>query len=255
MLNRFSRQIYIITILLFLYFPLILLVYFSFNNAQYSSQWQHFSLKWFTALFHDKPLIESLMNSLILAFFSSLIATSTSLLAAMSLILRKSDKLLQKFLLVPSFLMILPDLILGVGFLLILNVFHIPFGFVSLLIAHITFCIPFVIFSMISKIKLFNQNYYFAALDLGASKFYTWKKIIIPLLAPTITNAFFLGFTLSFDDVIISYFVAGPEFNILPLTIFAKIRGGATPELNALCTVTLCLSLIFILFTQRRMKK
>lgn len=255
MLKKFSRQIYIITILLFLYFPLFLLVYFSFNNAQYSSQWQHFSFKWFIALFHDKPLIQSIWNSLILAFFSSLIATSTSLFATILLVLRKSDTLLRKFLLVPSFLMILPDLILGVGFLLILNIFHIPFGFISLLIAHVTFCMPFIIFSMISKIKLFNQHYYLAALDLGASKFYTWKKIIIPLLTPTIISGFFLGFTLSFDDVIISYFVAGPEFNILPLTIFAKIRSGATPELNALCTLTLCFSLFFILLTQRRMKK
>lgn len=255
MLKNFARHFYIICILLFLYFPLLVLVCFSFNSAQYSSQWQYFSLQWFIALFHDKPLIQSLINSLILAFFSSLIATTTSLLASIFLVLRKSNTLLRKFLLVPSYLMILPDLILGVGFLLILNIFHIPFGFVSLLIAHVTFCMPFIIFSMISKIKMFNQNYYFAALDLGASKFYTWKNVIIPLLAPTITSAFFLGFTLSFDDVIISYFVAGPEFNILPLTIFAKIRSGATPELNALCTITIFLSLIFILLTQRRMKK
>jgi spermidine/putrescine transport system permease protein len=255
MFKILSRNIYILSILLFLYFPLFLLVYFSFNDAQYSSQWHQFSLKWFKALFSDQQLIDSLINSLLLAFFSSLIATFNSVIAATLLVLKQSNKLLKNFILIPSFLIILPDLILGVGFLLILNLLNIPFGFVSLLIAHVTFCTPFIIFSVISKIKLFNRNYYLAALDLGASKLYIWRKIIIPILGPTVLSAFFLGFTLSFDDVIISYFVAGPEFNILPLTIFGMIRSGATPELNALCTITLIFSLILIIFAQSKLRK
>jgi spermidine/putrescine transport system permease protein len=255
MLNRLSKHFYILSILLFLYFPLFILVVFSFNDAQYSSQWHQFSLKWFKSLSHDKVLIQALFNSLFLAFCSALIATFNSVLAATILVLHQSHKLLRKFLIIPSFLIILPDLILGVGFLLILNLLNIPFGFISLLIAHVTFCMPFIIFSVIPKIKSFNQNYYFAALDLGASKAYTWKKVIVPILAPAIINAFFLGFTLSFDDVIISYFVAGPEFNILPLTIFGMIRSGATPELNALCTLTLILSFVMIILTQSKLRK
>ena len=255
MLKKLVKNTYISAIILFLYFPLFLLVYLSFNDAQYSNQWHQFSLQWFKELFNDKQLIDSLVNSLILAFFSSLIATFNSVIATTLLVLQRSHKLLQKFLLIPSFLIILPDLILGVGFLIILNVLNIPFGFISLLIAHITFCMPFIIFSIIAKIKLFNRNYYLASLDLGASKFYTWRKVIMPILAPAIISAFFLGFTLSFDDVIISYFVAGPEFNILPLTIFGMIRNGATPELNALCTMTLLFSLILIIIAQYKLRK
>jgi spermidine/putrescine transport system permease protein len=255
MFNKLAQSIYILSILLFLYLPLFLLVFFSFNDAQYSSQWHQFSFKWFVSLSHDKVLLQALLNSLILAFCSALIATFNSVVAATILVLHQSKRLFRKFLMIPSFLIILPDLILGVGFLLILNLLNIPFGFTSLVIAHVTFCMPFIIFSLIPKIKTFNRNYYYAALDLGASKRYTWKKIIFPLLAPAVFNAFFLAFTLSFDDVIISYFVAGPEFNILPLTIFGMIRSGATPELNALCTITLILSFILIFLTQSKLRK
>lgn len=249
------QRIYIFGIILFLYLPLLLLVTYSFNNAQYSTQWSGFSLRWFMSLLKDEELLSSLKNSLILGFCSALIATGVSVIACTSIIFNKHKYSIQRFLLLPSFLIILPDLILGVGFMLILNLLHIPFGFLSLLIAHITFCMPFIIFTIFNQINQFNKNLYFAALDLGASRFYAWKKIILPLLYPTILSAFLLSFTLSFDDVVISYFVAGPEFNILPLTILSMIRSGSTPELNALCSITLFLSFILIIFTQRKLRK
>lgn len=253
-LNASIQKLYIFFVLVFLYTPLFILVFFSFNDAQYSSLWSHFSLKWFIQLFSDKMLLQAILNSLLLGSMSSAIATLLSVFSCTVLFLNKYHKKLRGFLYMPSFLIILPDLILGVGFLMILNFLNIPFGFLSLLIAHITFCIPFIIFSIISKIQNIDVNHYFAALDLGASKWYTWKKIIIPMLLPAIFSAFILGFTLSFDDVMISYFVAGPEFNILPLTILSMIRSGATPELNALCSITLVISFILILLTRRKLR-
>jgi spermidine/putrescine transport system permease protein len=249
------KKLYIALVILFLYLPLIVLVVFSFNKAQYSSQWNHFTLQWFIQLVEDDYLIQSLKNSIFLGILSAFISTSISVIAATVLIFQNNKKNIKSFLMVPSFLIILPDLILGVGFLMILNLLHIPFGFISLLIAHITFCMPFIIFTIINQINSFDIHLYYASLDLGATKFQTWKKIILPLLAPSLFSAFLLAFTLSFDDVVISYFVAGPEFNILPLTIFSMIRSGATPEINALCTLTLLFSFMLILLTQSKMRK
>ena len=250
-----GKKIYLALIIAFLYLPLLVLVTYAFNNSLYSSQWSHFTWRWFVELWQDDYLIAALKNSLILGALSASISTFISVIAATLIVFKNDKKQLQRFLLMPSFLIVLPDLILGVGFLMILNVMHIPFGFISLLIAHITFCMPFILFSIIHQISKFNFNLYFAALDLGATKLQTWKKIVLPLLYPAILSAFLLAFTLSFDDVVISYFVAGPEFNILPLTIFSMIRNGATPELNALCTITLVFSFILIIFTQRKLRK
>jgi len=249
------KKIYILLVLLFLYLPLFVLIIYSFNDAHFSSQWNHFTWRWYKDLFQDEYLIEALENSLILGALSASIATIISVVSAAIIIFQNKNRYLIKFLWVPSFLIILPDLILGVGFLMILNILHIPFGFLSLLIAHITFCMPFVLLSIINQIKKFNINYYFAALDLGASKSQAWRTVVLPILFPTLLGAFLLSFTLSFDDVVISYFVAGPEFNILPLTIFSMIRAGATPELNALCTLTLLFSFGLIILTQKKLRK
>jgi spermidine/putrescine transport system permease protein len=254
-IEKIFKKLYISLVIFFLYFPLIILVIFSFNEAQYSSQWNHFTLKWFNQLLQDDYLIQSLKNSIFLGVLSAFISTSISVVAATVLMFQNGKVNLKSFLLVPSFLIILPDLILGVGFLMILNLFHIPFGFISLLISHVTFCMPFIIFTIINQINSFNINLYYASIDLGATKFQTWKKIILPILAPSLFSAFLLAFTLSFDDVVISYFVAGPEFNILPLAIFSMIRSGASPEINALCTLTLLFSFILILLTQGKMRK
>jgi spermidine/putrescine transport system permease protein len=249
------EKTYILFILMFLYLPLAILVIFSFNQSSYSTTWTGFSWKWFIRLWEDQDLISSLKNSLLLGFLSAFISTLLSVVASSIIIFQQKSGLLQKFLLMPSFLIILPDLILGVGFLIILNLMHIPFGFFSLVIAHITFCMPYIIFTLIHQINQFNKNLYFAALDLGASKLYTWQKVLFPILRPAIFSAFLLAFTLSFDDVVISYFVAGPEFNILPLTILSMIRSGSSPELNALCSLTLILSLVLIIVTQKKLRK
>lgn len=254
MIGDIAKRTYIALIIFFLYLPVCLLVIYSFNDAQYTISWQQFSWRWFIALIQDRTLLESLKNSLYLGFFATSIATAISVLACSSLIFSKNKRRLQRFLFLPSFLLVLPDLILGVGFLIILNIFNIPFGFYSLLIAHITFCLPFVIFSVINRLQHFNFNLYFAALDLGASKSQAWFKIIIPQILPAVLSAFLLGFTLSFDDIMISYFVAGPEYNILPLTIISMIRNGSTPELKALCTITLLISLALIILMQRKLK-
>ncbi|WP_133132613.1 ABC transporter permease subunit [Legionella sp. PL877] len=233
-----------------LYFPILVLVIYSVNNAKFSLQWHGFSLRWYAELFHDRDLWTAFSHSIILGFSASTVATATGLLACVHLFLYRSQhhRSLHAMLLL---LIIIPDLVLGVALLIFFNTTSIPLGFFSLLIAHITFCIPFVILTINSRIHTLDPNIYFSALDLGAGRFIALTKILLPLLWPAVFSAFLLCFTLSFDDVIISYFVAGPDFNILPLTIYSLVRAGVTPELNALCTITIFISMIMVIISYR----
>lgn len=239
---KLFRKIYLLGIYAFLYIPIFVLILYSFNKARFSLQWQGFSTQWYYELFQDRALWASFFNSAVLGFSAGLIATTLGVLACTYLFLYKS-RVQSSLFAILILLIVIPDLVLGVSLLIFFNLSGIPLGFFSLLIAHITFCIPFVVLTLNSRIQTLDANIYFSALDLGASRFTAFTRILLPLLWPAVLSAFLLSFTLSFDDVIISYFVAGPDFNILPLTIYSLVRAGVTPELNALCSMTLLISM------------
>lgn len=252
-LAKIGQKVYLGFVYLLLYIPIVVLIIYSLNRSRYSLQWQGFSLNWYDELFHDKDLWTAFFHSITLGFSAAFIATILGMLACVQLFLSQKKRLhIEALLLI---LIILPDLIFGVALLIFFNITHIPLGFFSLLIAHITFCIPFVIFTINSRIHTLDPNIYYTSLDLGASRLKTLTHILIPLLWPSILSALLLSFTLSFDDVIISYFIAGPDFNILPLTIYALVRTGVTPELNALCTITLLISMILVVISHRLTRK
>ncbi|ARG97204.1 ABC transporter permease subunit [Legionella micdadei] len=253
-MKALAQKTFINLVYFFLYFPILVLVIYSINDAKFSLQWHGFSMQWYAELFHDRGLWSAFFHSVILGFSASIVATTFGLLTCVHFFLfrNQSQRWLNGILLL---LIIIPDLVLGVALLIFFNVTSIPLGFFSLLIAHITFCIPFVILTINSRIHTLDPNIYFSALDLGASRFTALIKILLPLLWPAVLSAFLLCFTLSFDDVIISYFVAGPDFNILPLTIYSLVRTGVTPELNALCTITLALSMVLVIFSHRLSSK
>lgn len=249
-MKHLAKNSYVSLVYFLLYFPILVLIIYSFNAGKYSLLWQGFSIKWYLELFNDTNLWESFFNSVILGISATLIATTISLLGCIHLFLKRnksSDKTLFTMLIL---LIIIPDLVLGVSLLVFFNLFTIPLGFISLLIAHITFCIPFAILTISTRINALDANIYYSALDLGASKFKAILKVILPLLSSCVLSALLLCFTLSFDDVIISYFVAGPDFNILPLTIFSLVRAGVTPELNALCSITIVISMTLVITSQ-----
>lgn len=249
-MKSFIQKLYLYVIYFLLYFPILILIIYSFNNAKFSLIWHGFSLKWYHELFLDRGLWSAFSNSIVLGLAASIIATTVGLLACVHLFLRKGpyDHFINSLLLL---LIVIPDLVLGVSLLLFFNMSNIPLGFFSLLIAHITFGLPFVIITINSRIHTLDRNIYFSALDLGSTRFIALRKILLPLLWPAILSAFLLCFTLSFDDVIISYFVAGPDFNILPLTIYSLVRSGVTPELNALCSITVILSMLLVSISYR----
>lgn len=242
------RKSYLTLIYILLYLPIAILVLYSFNDARFSLTWHGFSLRWYRELLHDTDLWIAFVHSLFLGVSASLIACGLGLIVSVHFFIHKNaQKLTLNTLLL--LLVILPDLVLGVSLLVFFNYVQIPLGFWSLLIAHITFCIPFTVITLNSRIHHLDVNIYFSALDLGATHREALQKILFPLLWPALLSAFLLGFTLSFDDVIISYFVAGPDFNILPLTIYSLVRAGVTPELNALCSITLLLSIPLVMIS------
>lgn len=237
------QKSYLILIYTLLYIPILILILYSVNDARYSLQWQGFSLKWYHILFKDHALWSAFINSCLLGLASSCMSTLFGLFASVQLFLNQGHQTQRHFFILVLLLIILPDLVLAVALLIFFNLSGIPLGFISLLVAHITFCLPFVILTIYGRIQTLDINIYNSALDLGANHMTALYKVLLPILMPAILSAFLLCFTLSFDDVIISYFVSGPDFNILPLTLYALVRSGVTPELNALCTITFMLSM------------
>ncbi len=244
------QKSYMALVYTLLYFPLFILILYSVNNAKFSLLWHGFSFHWYQELFLDGDLWVSFFHSLLLGIVASSTATLMALFCCIYFFLSRQRNS-ASFYSILLLLIILPDLVLGVSLLLFFNISGISLGFLSLLIAHITFCLPFAIVTIRSRIHTLDINIYFSAVDLGATRTKAITRIILPLLKPAILSAFLLCFTLSFDDVIISYFVAGPDFSILPLSIYALVRAGVTPELNALCTITFLISMLLVIIAHQ----
>ncbi|MDR3476940.1 MAG: spermidine/putrescine ABC transporter permease PotC [Gammaproteobacteria bacterium] len=245
---------YLTGIYLFFYIPIIVLVAYSFNDAQYSLVWHGFSMRWYHELFQDGDLWIAVMHSLVLGVAAATIAMCVGGLAAISLFRYQffGKRLLNGLIFI---LILSPDIVMGISLLILFSLLQVTLGFWSLLLAHITFCIPFVVVTVNSRIVSFDQYIFEAAKDLGATDTIILSRIILPLLWPALFAGWLMSFTLSIDDVIISYFVAGPDFEILPLKIYSMVRLGVKPEINALCTVMFCLTLLLILISQFALRK
>jgi len=245
---------YLTAVYLFFYIPIIILITYSFNNAEYSLLWHGFSLNWYQELFSDTDLWIAVLHSLVLGITAASIAMCIGGLAAVSLY--RYQFLGRKTLYALIFILILsPDIVMGISLLILFSLIKIPLGFLSLLLAHITFCIPFVVVTVYSRIVGFDHSIFEAAKDLGATDTTIFSRIILPLLWPALLAGWLLSFTLSLDDVIISYFVAGPDFEILSLKIYSMVRIGVKPEINALCSITFLFTLILILFSHVLLRK
>lgn len=250
-LSSFS---YLSLIYLFFYIPIIILIVYSFNNTQYSLLWHGFTWRWYGELFSDRDLWISTWHSFFLGIAAATIATSLGMLASVSLYRYRFFG--RNFLNSLIFILILsPEIVTGAALLILFTFSQLRLGFMSLLLSHITFCIPFVIVTIYSRLVSFDKNIFEAAKDLGANDWVIFLRIILPLLWPALFAGWLLSFTLSLDDVIISYFVAGPEFQILPLQIYSMVRSGIKPEINALCSVLFCVTLMLIVLSQLALRK
>jgi spermidine/putrescine transport system permease protein len=237
----------------FLYLPILILVVYSFNETKYVSQWGEFSFVWYTQLFNNTLLLQATFNSLLLATLSATGATLIGTLAAVGLFRYhfRNKPLIYGLL---YSVVVSPDIVTAISLLILFIILQIKLGLWSLLLAHITLCLPFVVMTILSRLNGFDKNIIEAAQDLGADEFHIFLKIVLPLLIPVMIAVWLLSFTLSLDDVIISFFVTGPDFEILPLKIYSMVRLGVKPEVNALCTLILGLSLIFVFIAQLLLK-
>lgn len=253
-MNRLNKLAYLTAIYLFFYLPIAVLVVYSFNNSQYSLLWHGFTFSWYQQLFADTSLQIVALHSLIVGVLAATFATMLGTLAAVSLYRYQfyGKQLLHSLIFI---LVVSPDIVMGISLLILFSTLKVSLGFWTLLLAHITFCMPFVSVTVYSRIIGLDKNIFEAARDLGATDFTVFRRVIIPLLWPAILVGWLLSFTLSLDDVIISYFVTGPNFNILPLQIYSMVRLGVKPEINALCSVLFGLTLVIVMLSQLAMRK
>lgn len=253
-MNRFSKYFYSIFIYLFLYIPILVVIVFSLNNTSHSLVWKGFTFHWYYELFHDSNLLIVAWHSIVIGLFAASVATIIGTLTAVSIYRYRfpGRKILHSLIFV---LIVLPEIVMGISLLILYSTLKISLGFWTLLLAHITLCVPFVAVTIYSRIVTLDKDIFAAAKDLGASDFTIFRKIVIPLLFPAIAAGWLLSFTLSLDDVMISYFVTGPTFEILPLKIYAMVRLGVKPEVNALCTILLAVTLLIVVSAQLALRK
>ena len=256
--------IYVGVITVITYIPIIMTVIYSFNASKLTSVWEGFSLKWYQELFRDRDLKEALLNSLILAALSCSCAVLIGTTGALGMHRAKRKRvagggiagafgekaggLLDDVIAYVAMLPIMiPEIILGMVFLSIFSLMGLPFGMVTLVIAHTTFCVPYVYSMVKARLVGLDKSLEEAALDLGASPVRVFFDITLPQIMPAILSGVMLAFAMSFDDVVISIFVTGPKVNTLPVKIYTKLKTGVTPEINALATVMLSITVALML--------
>ncbi len=238
--------IYVGVITVITYIPILLTVIYSFNASKISSVWEGFSLKWYVELFQDRELKEALLNSLILAALSCICAVLIGTMGALGMH-RKKNRLNDTVAYISMIPIMIPEIILGMVFLSVFSLMGLPFGMVTLVIAHTTFCVPYIYSMVKARLVGMDKSLEEAALDLGASKLRVFWDITLPLIMPAILSGVMLAFAMSFDDVVISIFVTGPTVNTLPVKIYTKLKTGVTPEINALAALMLAITILLFI--------
>ncbi len=248
----FSKIILFLT-LLFLFIPLVIIIFYSFNNSK-SSDFTYLSLRWYHELFfHSENLWEALLNSVIIALSASFVATFLGTLAGIGMAWYKFHT--KSFIQTISFLpMVLPEVIVGVSMLIFFSRIKIPLGMFTIFIAHTTFCLPFVYLMVSARIDEFDFSVIEAARDLGANELQTLIRVIIPMLMPGILSGFMISVTMSLEDFVITFFVSGPGSTTLPLYVYSMIRFGVSPVINALSFVMIAATTILAFVMRKGLK-
>ena len=229
--------IYLGVILVIIYAPILLVIIYSFNQSRLTSVWGGFSLRWYWELFRDLSMFEALRNSLVLAALTSFSSAVIGTLGAAGMARRKLGKAGKSIEYLSILPIMTPEIILGMVFLAFFTFLAIPAGMTTLVIAHTTFCVPYVYLLVKARLAGLDKSYIEAAKILGATDTRAFYDITLPLVLPAVISGMLISFAMSFDDVIISVFVAGVHTNTLPMRIYSQIRTGVTPKINAMCTL------------------
>lgn len=246
MMTKLLKRIYIILILIFLYAPIFTLIVLSFNETKSRAKWGGFTFHWYVELFDNKDIMTALGNTLLLAVLSSIIATVIGTIAAIAInnMKRTPRSILMGITNIP---MLNAEIVTGISLMLLFITLNMRFGFLTILLAHITFNIPYVILSVMPKLKQLNPSTYEAAMDLGAPPLKAFMKAVFPDIAPGIFSGLLMAFTMSLDDFIITYFTKGAGVDTLSTKIYAMSRKGIQPEIYALSTIIFVSVLILLI--------
>lgn len=248
----FLKRSYAAVIFAFLYVPIFVLIIFSFNASKSRASWDGFTLRWYADLFNNSAILNALYYTLSIAVLAALLATMIGTLAAFAMYkdMRPWEK---KIVMNLTYLPVLnPDIVTGISLMLLFIFMKINLGFLSLLLAHTIFNVPYVILTVLPKLRQFDNNLYEAALDLGASPAYAFRRIVFPEIMPGIVTGALFAFTLSIDDFVISFFTTGSGINNLSILIYSMARRGIHPTINALSTLLFLAVLILLLAVNRR---
>lgn len=237
MKKRFSlTKVFTFLVFAFLYIPIFVLIANSFNASKSRTVWTGFTLDWYSKLFHNEIIMTSLLNTLIVALIASVVATILGTAAAIGIYNMKSvaRKIIMNITYLPN---LNPEIVTGVSLMLLFVFMKLEFGYITLILAHITFCVPYVILNVMPKLRQMNRTLCEAAMDLGCNQMQVFRKVIIPEIMPGIVTGFLMSLTYSIDDFVISYFTYGANAQTLSITIFSMTRRKVSPEVNALSAI------------------
>ncbi|EJQ40626.1 hypothetical protein IEC_00508 [Bacillus toyonensis] len=223
-------------ILLFLYFPMMVLMVYSFNDSRINAEWEGFTFHWYTDLFQKQDVIDAFVNSMTIAVITTVVTTILGMFFAIALHRYKYrfEGAINGLVYLP---ILIPDILMGLSLLILFSQLGMELGQTTIIIAHITFSISFVVVILAARLSSMGRDLEEAANDLGATPWQTFRHVTFPAIAPGVVSAALLTFTLSIDDFVISFFVSGPGSTTLPLYIYSMVKRGVSPEINALSTI------------------
>ncbi len=250
MIKNAAKKIYISLIFIFLYAPIATLIVLSFNASRTRAKWGGFTVKWYVELFKNDAIMQALFNTLLIAFIASVTATIIGTIACISIMnLKKRTRAM--VIGITNIPMLNADIVTGISLMLLFISMGLRFGMGTILLSHITFCIPYVILSVMPRMKQLNPHTYEAALDLGAGPIYGFFKVVFPDILPGVLSGFLMAFTMSLDDFIITHFTKGAGVDTLSTKIYTEVKKGIKPEMYALSTLIFVTVLILLLLVNK----
>lgn len=245
-MSKFWKRLYLGLVFAFLYAPIIVLVIFSFNTGKTRGSWDGFSLVWYETLFKDEAVLEAVGNTFFVAIVSTLLATIIGTLGAIGIAQFRSTGR-QRILALNQIPVVNPDIVMAVGLMVLFRTLQLDFGLLTLLLAHVAFTVPYVVLSVLPRLKQMPKALPEAAMDLGATPAQTLWKVIIPQIRPGILSGALIAFTLSIDDFVISFFTTGNGVETVSTIVYSMARRGINPEINALSTIMFTVMLILLI--------
>jgi spermidine/putrescine transport system permease protein len=253
-MNRLIKTAYAALVFAFLYLPLVVIAVYSFNASRYSLAWKGFTLQRYGRLLNNATLMDAAFRSMTIAVVSATVSCVIGTLAAFMLHQYRFKG--RRAVFASVFVMMMsPDIVIGISLLVLFLGLGLSLGFWTLLMGHVTLCVPFVTATVYSRFRGFDPTVVEAARDLGAAEYQVFRRIVLPMAAPGLVAGWLLSFTLSLDDVIVSFFTTGPTYEVLPLRIYSMVRLGIKPDVNALSVVMITVTVAAVLLSRRLLKE